>query len=121
MKVFDKYIIFAGANIYFIMFFSELLLKFPFPVFLAPMEDVTNSPFRLLCKEFGADFVITEFISSDALIRDAAKSLKKLAFDEKERPFGVQIFGHDEYSLAKAAQVAAASNPDFIDINWAVL
>jgi tRNA-dihydrouridine synthase B len=98
--------------------FSELLSQYSFPVFLAPMEDVTNSPFRLLCKEFGADFVITEFISSDALIRDAVKSLKKLTFDENERPFGVQIFGHDEYSLAKAAQVAAASNPDFIDINW---
>ncbi len=98
--------------------FSELLSQYTFPTFLAPMEDVTSSPFRIICKEFGADFVITEFISSDALIRDAAKSLKKLAFEEKERPFGVQIFGQDENSLSKAAEVAACANPDFIDINW---
>ncbi len=89
-----------------------------FPILLAPMEDVTDPPFRYVCKMFGADMMYTEFISSEGLIRDAAKSVKKLDFDEFERPIGIQIFGHDIASMVKAAQYAAEANPDLIDINF---
>lgn len=100
------------------MDFATLLQQYKFPLFLAPMEEVTDHSFRCLCKEFGADFLISEFVSSEALIRDVEKSFKKLTFSEKERPFGIQIFGYDENSLAGAAQIAAEQQPDFIDINW---
>lgn len=100
------------------MDFATLLQQYKFPLFLAPMEEVTDHSFRCLCKEFGADFLISEFVSSEALIRDVEKSFKKLTFSEKERPFGIQIFGYDENSLASAAQIAAEQQPDFIDINW---
>lgn len=89
-----------------------------FPVFLAPMEEVSDAAFRCLCKRFGADVLISEFVSSEALIRDAEKSQKKMVFGEEERPFGIQIFGHDINSLRGAAEIAAAQNPDFVDINW---
>ena len=89
-----------------------------FPVYLAPMEGVTDRAFRLICKEKGADVLISEFVSSDALSREVEQSIRKMRFDEAERPFGVQIFGHDEASLVAAAQMAAACNPDFVDINW---
>lgn len=89
-----------------------------FPILLAPMEDVTDPPFRYVCKMFGADMMYTEFISSEGLIRDAAKSVKKLDFEEFERPIGVQIFGHDIDSMVKAAQYAERANPDLIDINY---
>ncbi len=89
-----------------------------FPILLAPMEDVTDPPFRYVCKMFGADMMYTEFISSEGLIRDAAKSVKKLDFDEFERPIGIQIFGHDIESMVKAAQYAERANPDLIDINY---
>jgi len=75
-----------------------------FPILLAPMEDVSDPPFRYVCKLFGADITYTEFISSEGLIRDAAKSLKKLEFTEFERPIGIQIFGHDIESMVKAAR-----------------
>ena len=88
------------------------------PLLLAPMEDITDPPFRVLCKRMGADVMITEFISSEGLIRDASKSLVKLDFDEIERPVGIQIFGHDIDAMAKAAEVAETANPNFIDINW---
>ncbi len=88
------------------------------PLILAPMEDITDPPFRVLCKRLGADVMVSEFISSEGLIRDAVKSLHKLDFSESERPIGIQIFGHDEISLCKAAEVAEKANPDFIDINW---
>jgi len=88
------------------------------PLILAPMEDITDPPFRVLCKRLGADVMVSEFISSEGLIRDAVKSLHKLDFSENERPIGIQIFGHDETSLCKAAEVAEKANPDFIDINW---
>jgi len=88
------------------------------PLILAPMEDITDPPFRVLCKRLGADVMVSEFISSEGLIRDAVKSLHKLDFSESERPIGIQIFGHDETSLCKAAEVAEKANPDFIDINW---
>jgi nifR3 family TIM-barrel protein len=89
-----------------------------FPVLLASMEDVTDPPFRFVCKMFGADLMYTEFISSEGLIRDAAKSVKKLDFEEFERPIGIQIFGHDIDSMVKAAQYAERANPDLIDINY---
>lgn len=82
------------------------------------MEDVTDPPFRYVCKMFGADMMYTEFISSEGLIRDAAKSVKKLDFEEFERPIGIQIFGHDIDSMIKAAQYAENANPDVIDINY---
>ena len=89
-----------------------------FPILLAPMEDVSDPPFRYVCKMFGADMMYTEFISSEGLIRDAAKSVKKLDFDDFERPIGIQIFGHDIDSMVKAAQYAERANPDLIDINY---
>lgn len=89
-----------------------------FPILLAPMEDVSDPPFRYVCKLFGADITYTEFISSEGLIRDAAKSLKKLEFTEFERPIGIQIFGHDIESMVKAARYAEEANPDIIDINY---
>ncbi|MCK4407698.1 MAG: tRNA-dihydrouridine synthase family protein, partial [Bacteroidales bacterium] len=89
-----------------------------FPILLAPMEDVSDPPFRYLCKIFGADITYTEFISSEGLIRDAIKSLKKLEFSESERPIGVQIFGHNVESMVKAAEYAERAKPDIIDINW---
>lgn len=89
-----------------------------FPILLAPMEDVTDSPFRIICKKMGADMVYTEFISSEGLIRDAKKSIRKLSFTESERPIGIQIFGHDIESMSKAAIYAEQANPDLIDINF---
>lgn len=89
-----------------------------FPLMLAPMEDVTDPPFRHVCKLFGADIMYTEFISSEGLIRDAHKSVKKLDFEEFERPVGIQIFGHDIDSMVQAAQYAERVNPDVIDINF---
>ena len=97
---------------------QDLLATYEFPVYLAPMEEVTDPPFRGICKEFGADILISEFISSDALSREVEKSIKKMHFGESERPFGIQIFGHDEESLIAAAKIAESASPDFIDINW---
>lgn len=88
------------------------------PLLLAPMEDVTDPSFRYMCKRFGADVVYTEFISSDGLIRDAAKSLKKLEIDEAERPVGIQIYGHLIEPMVEAARMAEAAGPDIIDINF---
>ena len=88
------------------------------PLFLAPMEDVTDPPFRHVCKLFGADMMYTEFISSEGLIRDAVKSVKKLDFDDAERPVGIQIFGHDIDSMVEAARYAEQAHPDLIDINF---
>lgn len=88
------------------------------PLLLAPMEDVTDPSFRYMCKHFGADMVYTEFISSDGLIRDAAKSLKKLEIDEAERPVGIQIYGHLIEPMVEAARMAEAAGPDVIDINF---
>lgn len=84
---------------------------------LAPMEDVTEPPFRLICKRLGGDILYTEFISSEALIRDAKKAKKKLFFYEEERPVGIQIFGGDENVMSDAARISEEVNPDFIDIN----
>ncbi len=89
-----------------------------FPLLLAPMEDVSDPPFRALCKEQGADVVYTEFISSEGLIRDAAKSTMKLDIYEKERPVGIQIFGANLDSMLKSIEIVEKSNPDIIDINF---
>ena len=89
-----------------------------FPLLLAPMEDVSDPPFRALCKENGADVVYTEFISSEGLIRDAAKSVMKLDIYEKERPVGIQIFGANLDSMLRSVEIVEKTNPDIIDINF---
>lgn len=89
-----------------------------FPLLLAPMEDVSDPPFRAVCKENGADLMYTEFISSEGLIRDAAKSVQKLDVFEYERPVGIQIFGNEIESMREAAAIAEAAGPDILDINY---
>lgn len=89
-----------------------------FPLLLAPMEDVSDPPFRAVCKDNGADLMYTEFISSEGLIRDAIKSRKKLDIFEYERPVGIQIFGGDEEAMALATQIVDTINPDLVDINF---
>lgn len=89
-----------------------------FPLLLAPMEDVSDPPFRYVCKQNGADMMYTEFISSEGLIRDAAKSIQKLDVFEYERPIGIQLFGNDIETMREAARIASAANPDLIDINY---
>ncbi|WP_299622610.1 tRNA dihydrouridine synthase DusB [uncultured Tenacibaculum sp.] len=89
-----------------------------FPLLLAPMEDVSDPPFRALCKENGADVVYTEFISSEGLIRDAAKSVIKLDIYEKERPVGIQIFGANMDSMLRSIEIVEKTKPDIIDINF---
>ncbi len=88
------------------------------PLFLAPMEDVTDPSFRYMCKRMGADVVYTEFISADGLIRDAWKSRAKLNLDEGERPVGIQIYGHLIEPMVEAARIAESASPDIIDINF---
>jgi len=88
------------------------------PLFLAPMEDVTDPAFRLLCKRFGADMLYTEFVSSEALIRDVNRTKQKLTIYPQERPIAIQIYGHDPVSMAEAARIAAEAQPDIIDINF---
>jgi tRNA-dihydrouridine synthase B len=89
-----------------------------FPLLLAPMEDVSDPPFRAVCKDNGADLMYTEFISSEGLIRDAAKSLQKLDIFDYERPIGIQIFGSDIESMRESAIISTKANPDLIDINY---
>ena len=89
-----------------------------FPLLLAPMEDVSDPPFRALCKKYGADLMYTEFISSEGLIRDAAKSMKKLDIFEYERPIGIQILGSEIESMREATAITEQANPDIIDINF---
>jgi len=88
------------------------------PLFLAPMEDVTDASFRYICKEYGADMMYTEFVSADGLIRDAWKSREKLVLSDDERPIGIQIYGHIPEALIQAAQMAEEARPDVIDINF---
>ena len=89
-----------------------------FPLLLAPMEDVSDPPFRYVCKQNGADLMYTEFISSEGLIRDAIKSKKKLDIFDYERPIGIQIFGGDEDAMAMSAKIVDATQPDLLDINF---
>lgn len=89
-----------------------------YPVFLAPMEDVTDEAFRMLCKRFGADMVYTEFVSSDALIRDVNSTLRKLNINEQERPVAIQIYGNEVAPMVEAAKRVEAAHPDILDINF---
>jgi len=89
-----------------------------FPVILAPLEDITDSAFRTICRRHGADMVYTEFVSSEALVRSAVKSSNKMAFDESERPIGIQIFGNDVEAMKNAALLAEVQKPELIDINF---
>lgn len=89
-----------------------------YPVFLAPMEDVTDISFRLMCKKFGADMVYTEFVSSDALIRSVTKTEQKLKISEEERPVAIQIYGKDTDAMVEAAKICEAAKPDILDINF---
>lgn len=89
-----------------------------FPLLLAPMEDVSDPPFRALCKEFGADMMYTEFISTDGLIRNAEKSVKKLDIYDDERPIGIQIFGSDFDAMRTSAEIVERANPTLLDINY---
>ncbi|MCX6246076.1 MAG: tRNA dihydrouridine synthase DusB [Bacteroidetes bacterium] len=88
------------------------------PLIMAPMEDVTDMPFRSICKQFGAGLLVTEFISSEALIREAEKSSLKMRFGPEERPIGIQIFGESVENMRKAALIAESAQPDFIDLNF---
>lgn len=88
------------------------------PLMLAPMEDVTDQSFRLICKEFGADMLYTEFVNSDALIRDAVKSFAKLKIDDSERPIGIQIYGSEIEPMVEAALIAQQAGPELVDINF---
>lgn len=94
-------------------------IGFPkYPVFLAPMEDVTDIGFRLLCKRFGADMVYTEFVSSDALVREVKKTKEKLTISDEERPVAIQIYGREPDAMVEAAQICESANPDILDINF---
>lgn len=89
-----------------------------FSVGLSPMDEITNKEFRRICKRYGSDVLFTEFVSSDALIRDVEKSIEKISFSSVERPIAIQIFGNSEQTLTMAAQKVEKFHPDFIDINW---
>ena len=89
-----------------------------YPLYLAPMEDVTDPAFRMLCKRFGADRVYTEFVNADALVRDIASTTRKLTIHDAERPVAIQIYGRDPESMAEAARIVETAHPDFIDINF---
>ena len=88
------------------------------PILLAPMEDVTDPAFRLMCKRFGADMVYTEFVSADALIRSVNKTMAKLNIDDQERPVAIQIYGRDVETMVEAAKIVEKANPDILDINF---
>ena len=89
-----------------------------YPLFLAPMEDVTDPSFRYICKQYGVDMVYTEFVASEALIRDVKKTFKKLEIAEYERPVGIQLYGHNIDAMAESAKIATEAKPDLIDINY---
>ncbi len=88
------------------------------PVFLAPMEDVTDASFRLLCKEFGASLVYTEFVSADALIRGIGSTVRKMQVADVERPVAIQIYGRDTETMVEAAKISEEARPDILDINF---
>jgi len=116
MQTVDNVAIFAPAkNIRMIIGKTDLG---KFPVILAPLEDITDSAFRTICRRHGADIVYTEFVSSEALVRSAEKSSRKMIFDESERPLGIQIFGNNAEAMKTAALLAMEQNPELIDINF---
>ena len=88
------------------------------PIFLAPMEDVTDPAFRLMCKNFGADMVYTEFVSADALIRSVSKTEQKLNISDEERPVAIQIYGKDTATMVEAARIVEEARPDLLDLNF---
>ena len=88
------------------------------PLFLAPMEDVTDIGFRKLCKRFGADMMYTEFVSAEAIVRSIKSTLDKMKIDDDERPVGIQIYGRDVESMVEAAKIVETVHPDIIDINF---
>ena len=88
------------------------------PVFLAPMEDVTDIGFRLLCKRYGASMVYTEFVSAEALVRSVKSTINKLTISEEERPVGIQIYGRSVEDMVEAAKIVEEAKPDIIDINF---
>src|SRR5256885_1283624 len=92
-------------------------IEIPQAVLLAPMEDVTDIPFRLVCKKLGADVMYTEFVNAEGLVRSSEKTHRKMDFLPEERPFGIQIYGGDENSMERAARIAEELQPDLIDIN----
>lgn len=100
------------------MLIGNLEIKNKYPLLLAPMEDVTEPSFRYLCKQYGADLMYTEFVASEALIRNVEKSFKKLSVMDYERPVGIQIYGHQIDSMVEAAKIAAQAKPELIDINF---
>ncbi len=107
----------------FFLYFCNRIMGLALPqkdciIGLSPMDDITDLPFRELCKEFGADLLITEFIASEALNRDAEKSLRKMRFSDRQHPIGIQIFGANEEELLQCIDVVEKAEPDFIDINW---
>ena len=89
-----------------------------YPILLAPMEDVTDPAFRLMCKKFGADMAYTEFVSSDALIRAVSKTAQKLSISDAERPVAIQIYGKDTETMVEAAKIVEQAQPDILDINF---
>ena len=90
----------------------------PRPLFLAPMEDVTDIGFRMLCKRFGAAMVYTEFVSAEALVRDVKSTVRKLTIADEERPVGIQIYGRDVDAMVEAAKIVEQAGPDLIDLNF---
>ena len=88
------------------------------PIFLAPMEDVTDIGFRLLCKRYGASMVYTEFVSAEALVRDVKSTVRKLTIADEERPVGIQIYGRDVEAMVEAAKIVEQAGPDLIDLNF---
>ena len=93
-------------------------MNISYPLYLAPMEDVTDPAFRALCKRYGADRVYTEFVNADALVRDIASTTRKLTIHDAERPVAIQIYGREPDSMAEAARIVETAKPDFIDINF---
>lgn len=90
----------------------------PWPLFLAPMEDVTDIGFRMLCKRFGAAMVYTEFVSAEALVRSVQSTVSKLTISDEERPVGIQIYGRDTDAMVEAARIVEQAGPDLIDLNF---
>jgi nifR3 family TIM-barrel protein len=107
----------SGCTFVRVVYIKNIALP-DFPLLLAPMEDVSDPPFRAVCKQNGADLMYTEFISSEGLIRDAIKSRQKLDIFEEERPIGIQVFGGDEEAMTEAARIVEATGPDLLDINF---
>jgi tRNA-dihydrouridine synthase B len=117
IKIYTVFIVLCGFSIFNINIMQIGLINIEKPLLLAPMEDVTDQAFRIVCKRLGADIVYTEFVNSEGLVRLSEKTHRKMTFSEEERPFGIQIYGGEESSMEQAAKIAEDLNPDIIDIN----